>query len=107
MGDVAGTVTLDDRPIEEGTIRFMPIDGKTANAGGVIKQGKFRVRAPVNKHRVEVYYPQLPPGGIPKRMSNVDFVIRELVPAKYNSESELVLDVQGGLNEPHFELKTR
>src|SRR5690348_1764503 len=52
MGDVRGTVTLNGKPLEEGSVRFDPINGETKTSGGLIRDGSFRVQVPVAKQRV-------------------------------------------------------
>jgi hypothetical protein len=106
-GDVRGTVTLDGVPLKEGAIRFSPIDGKSATAGGVIANGTCATTVPVGKHRVEITAIKFPEGVDIGRNSNAEYTVAQLIPAKYNTSSELTIDVQPGLNEPKFELKSR
>ena len=40
---VTGTVTYDGKPIEDGQISFLPVDGKGTPARGPIVGGKYRV----------------------------------------------------------------
>src|SRR5437762_3528952 len=45
---VWGEVTFEDKPIETGTIEFLPRDGTPGpSTGGVIKEGKYDVPAKV------------------------------------------------------------
>jgi hypothetical protein len=41
---VSGEVTYEGQPVNDGTITFLPADGKGPSAGGPIKQGKFEVQ---------------------------------------------------------------
>ena len=41
QGTVEGTVTLNSQPLEQGLIRFVPVDGKSQPADGMISSGKF------------------------------------------------------------------
>jgi hypothetical protein len=52
---VTGNVTFNGKPVQEGYVNFYPTDGKSAPAGGAIKDGRYSVRnvAP-GKNRVEV-----------------------------------------------------
>ena len=106
MGDVRGRVTLDGQPIANGTVRFSPLDGRSPTAGGRITNGDFQTLVPVANHRVQISAAQLPPGGIPAD-PEAFYTIKELVPSKYNTDSELTLDVKEGKNEPQFDLKSR
>jgi hypothetical protein len=88
---VSGSVTLKGSPVEDGQIRYIPIEG---TAGPVtmarVTGGKYvcddKGGVPVGKHRVEIsaWDPKLPPGGRgePTRPN--------LVPEKFNEQSELV-----------------
>ena len=42
-GSVEGTVTLDDNPLEYGSISFKSESGDTSTAGGVIENGSFTI----------------------------------------------------------------
>jgi hypothetical protein len=108
-GDVRGTVTLDGKALEDGTIRFTPIDGKGGTAGGMIKDGQFAFSAPIAKHRVEISATRMTGGRTTPADRHSDAVeaVVDLIPEKYNTQSELTLDVKGGLNEPRFDLKSQ
>jgi hypothetical protein len=110
VGQVQGTVTLDGKPVDNGTIRFTPLEGQAATAGGVIDDGKFSSTVPIAKHRVEISATQISGEATAEgRHTPVagDYTATELIPEKYNTNSELTLDVTSGLNEPHFDLKSR
>lgn len=107
-GEVQGTVTLDGTPVENGTIRFTPIEGLTGTAGGTISKGQFAVVVPVANHRVQISAIQLPPGTkAPSRHSDGNYSTIEIIPAKYNASSELTLDVKAGVNKKSWDLKSR
>jgi hypothetical protein len=103
--DVAGEVTLDGKPIEEGVIHFMPVDGKSRTASTFIRGGHFQARVPLGKHRVEISSVQarpLRPGQDADSATGA-----EVVPARYNTKSELRAEVVPGRNEPRFELSAK
>jgi hypothetical protein len=113
---VHGTVTLDGKPIEDGTIQFSALDGQAPTAGGQIVDGKFETRAAITKYRVKIESNVvLGPDGkvvdtskkIDKYSNRANFTVKKLVPDKYNTQSELELDVKAGLNEPVFDLKSK
>jgi len=106
-GHVEGEVTLDGKPLDNAVIRLVPIDGQTGTAGGTTKNGKFELQLPASKYRVEISATKMPNGtGEIERHSSGDVKVVELVPEKYNTKSELVLDVHTGQNAPHFDLKS-
>jgi hypothetical protein len=109
-GQVQGTVTLDGKPVDNGIIRFSPLEGQVGTAGGVIENGRFTSTVPVAKHRVEISATKISgeaPAAGRHSPSAGDYIATELIPDKYNTNSELTLDVSSGLNEPHFDLKSR
>jgi hypothetical protein len=107
-GDIKGMATLDGNSIDGGSIRLIPVDGRTSMGSGNIEQGRFEMRLPVKTYRVEISWPKLPAAGMPddKFTSGPknDYVIPERIPKKYNTESELTFEVKPGLNEPRFDL---
>jgi hypothetical protein len=111
-GEVRGDVTLDGKPLDEGVVRFVPLDGKTPTASALITNGKFSERVPVANHRVEISSPKLPKGirssGQMKR-GTVDegSALEELIPERYNTRSELKAEVHRGTNEVRFDLKSK
>jgi hypothetical protein len=107
VGTVSGTVTLDGEPIKQGRISFTPVDGMGQTGGAEIVEGKYKADVPAAKMKVEINGNKV----IGKRLAYegtkgpyVDEVV-ELVPPKYNVNSELTLDVQRGAQEKNFELK--
>jgi hypothetical protein len=105
-GDITGQVTLDDQPVETGSIRLIPIDGNTASGGAAIEHGHYTAtHVPVNKFRVEINAgkgPAMPPGADPLKYQGVMGV--EIIPAQYNTQSKLTLDVKEGSNQHDFTL---
>ncbi len=116
---VAGTVTLDGQPLANGVIQFNPA-GKDAagsaavSAGGQIAGGKFsipREGGPVpGKYSVAIYSaargertkPAQVGGGKPAELA------KELIPAKYNTATELTAEVKkGGGNDFTFALQSK
>jgi hypothetical protein len=104
MGDVQGTVTVNGKPLEEGTIRFLPVNGDTQATGGSIRNGTFRIQVPVVKQRVEIESNIIDPEKTPPNATADQIVMKALVPDRYNFQSELTLDVVPGVNEPTFKL---
>jgi hypothetical protein len=92
---VQGRVTLNGAPVEDGQIRFIPVEG---TAGPVtiapIIKGRYvcddKGGVPLGKHRIEIlaWDPTAPPGGRgePPRP--------QWAPAKYNEQSELVETIE-------------
>jgi hypothetical protein len=109
-GTVNGTVTLDGQLLKEGTVRFVPIDGKSQTAGADVKDGKFTASVPRGEMRVEFSAPK--PVGKPRKAydtpdSPVVQEMAELIPAKYNVKSDLKLSVKSGAQDETFTLTSK
>jgi len=106
LADVSGTVTVDGAPVEEGSITFVPADGQGQTAGGPIKDGKYSVRASPGRMKVSISAPK----AIGKKKlyntpnSPEGTIWKEGLPARYNEQTELTLDVKPGRNAKDWEL---
>jgi hypothetical protein len=85
------------------------MDGKSPTAGGVIEDGKYAVRVPVGMAKIEIRVPR--PVSRSKEVkagpgAEGDWV-EESLPAKYNDQSELRLDVRPGKNSQDFDLRSK
>jgi len=104
---VSGTVNVDGKPLEKGSISFFPVDGKTHTAGGDIEEGSYSVPVPVGVMKVEIRKPKIK--GYKKLYPTPDAkeypVFEEALPDRYNKHSELKLDVKPGRNQKDFELQ--
>lgn len=117
LASVSGSVTFDGQPVEEGEIRFIPASnqggqGSPQVAGATIAQGKYDVPADKGAvpgtYRVEIRaekktgkkilaVPPAPPGSMIE-------ITEQFVPAKYNEQSTLTLEITAGSNSKDFEL---
>jgi len=106
---IHGMVKLDGDPVENGTIQFIPVDGKTPSAGVAIKNGYYEADVPIGKHRVEIRYAKVV--GSKKLYDTPDSPMvdetKEQVPERYNLHSKLVEDIDGKKSEVNFDLKTK
>jgi hypothetical protein len=101
-GEVDGEVVLDGKPLAEGVVHFIPVDGQSPTSSTFVAGGKFHQRVPIGKHRVEISCVQarpLRPGQDADSATGV-----EIVPAKYNTRSELQTEVVKGKNPVRYEL---
>ncbi|OWK40476.1 hypothetical protein FRUB_05395 [Fimbriiglobus ruber] len=101
---VEGTVTLDKKPLEKGTIYF-----KTVETGALdtldIRDGKFHGQASEGQRRVEIVSYETKIMGTGAMKGEVQF---NLIPPKYNSESKLTETVKpGGPNQFTFDLASK
>jgi hypothetical protein len=115
---VNGSVTLDGQPISKGQIIFLPMDGTNSpTAGAVIKEGQYSIPAEkglmAGKFRVEIA--AMRPTSRTDQALNVvsgqmEAVesLESIVPQRYNRESELIVQVDEGMqNSFPFELQSK
>jgi hypothetical protein len=98
MSEVRGTITVDGKAIEKGTIAFFPKDRKSQTTGGDIKDGAYSVQVPVGVMEVQISMPKVV--GHKKLYDRPDSpsypLTAEALPEKYNKKSVLQLDVAPG-----------
>ena len=96
---VAGSITLDGKPLPSGTVVFAPLDGATA-AVAEVSDGTYRL-APARglapgRYQVEVRA-EAPTG---KRVPHPDLPgetieeVRNLIPPQFNARTELAVEVK-------------
>jgi hypothetical protein len=108
-GTVHGTVTLDDAPLAEGTVEFFPEDKTSQTAAAIVSEGKFTATVPIGSMRVKFSAPKVV--GQRKMYDSPDSpkvdIVHELLPPRYNIQTELTLDVQLGSQDAPFELSSK
>jgi len=108
---LSGTVTIDGQPLSEGNIKFIPLSGTSGPPSGTaVSAGRFAIdsaagtfpgnfRVEITANRKTGRTIQRPPLNMP-----VD-EYEQYLPAKYNTNSELQVDVVAGqVNEFDFPL---
>ena len=112
---IGGYVTLDGKPVEQGSIVFMPVDGTTgAAAGGPIEGGRYQIAAKdgaaVGWNRVEVRAVRKTGRMIPKGLGGTGKMIEEQVEgaaARFNAKSTLKINVKSADNTADFEVTSK
>ena len=108
---VTGQVTLDGSPLDDATITFVPLAGGQRQAAwATIRGGRFVIPASnglgTGQFRVEIR--ALRSGGDKTHQNDPTLVsAKEVVPSKYNSHSELIVDIKPGENSANFVLKSK
>lgn len=111
---VCGEATYQGKPIEDGVIRFVPLEGtKGPVSGAMIEGGRYEANirggVPVGKHRVEIQaFRKAPsrPGNIRSPQFDAAETKVQYLPAKYNGRSELKVTVGGkGEQTENFQLQ--
>jgi hypothetical protein len=115
---ISGEVTLDGRPVDGGNIQIDPLEAKQPSASGALVQaGRYSIPRQTGlvpgKYRVHIYWAEkVNTGIVPTITGDVGHNVnvtppRELIPAKYNTESELTIEVrQNDANRFDFALTT-
>lgn len=111
LGYVEGVITLDDKPLDGAEVSFEPEGGRpsiafTDNEGHyVLMFTGSQEGAVIGKHTVRILSARGASGGEgdePKVESRP-----ELLPARYNVDSELTVEVKSGSNQCDFDLTSK
>lgn len=107
---VEGTVTLDGQPIENGRINMGPMVGQSGTAtGGEITNGKYSFRASEGEMVVTIRATKVEPIENPTADEQAHGITErqvELIPERYNQQSELKATIHKGKNTVDFDLKS-
>ena len=108
-----GTVTLDNKPLAQGTVRFIPTSGTPGpSAGGEIKNGEFSIAEDKGvlsgSFRVEITSSKTGKKVRDRSSGEITYLREQFLPARYNSNSELTAEVKnGGPNRFEFALRSK
>ena len=106
---ISGSVNIDGKPVDKGSIAFAPLDGKGPSGGGEIVGGKYKCDAALGECKVEI---RVPKSVGQKKLydtpeSPMQEIFEEVLPQKYNEATELRVQVQKGKNEKNWDLNTK
>jgi hypothetical protein len=102
---------MDGQPVSEGSISFEPLDGQGSVTGGPIAQGQYRVEGDSGfipgEKRVRIVGVRKTGRRLPNPEAPGEFVdeVVMYIPRRFNSESQLKLNVAAGDNNHDFQLK--
>lgn len=109
VGTVSGEVTFDGQPLKDGVIRFVPSDGKTPTVSCSIVNGRYTGEVPLGPKKVEISASKVV--GKRKMYDTPDSPtvdkVAELLPPRYNVQSELSMTVKPGKQEQRYDLKSK
>src|SRR5688572_29485795 len=109
LAEVTGSVSIDGRAVEKGSITFIPADGQGPTTGAEIVAGKYTSDAPLGVSKVEIRVPRVI--GKKKLYETADSplqeIMEEVLPEKYNEKTELRLDAKPGRNEQNWDLRIK
>lgn len=114
-GAIEGAVTLDGKPLENGSIQFEPMEGTTrVVVGGPIERGQYRLSGKngptVGLNRVAIRAARKTGKTIPKPMAPPGETVEEWVESvahKFNTDSTLTFDVKPGDNTADFAVESK
>ena len=108
LGSVTGTITLNGKPLENAFVTFSPTSAQGVGSttyGKTASDGTYHMIVSDNKDGAYI-------GENLVRVKTGDFkadgsgVIKEVVPAVYNSKSKVVVEVKSGSNTFDFQLES-
>jgi hypothetical protein len=109
LGTVRGTVTVDGEPAKVGAISFFAVDGRAPTAGARIVDGKYTAQVHPGLCVVQIRVSKVV--GSKKLYDTPDSPVREvwaeILPAKYNNNTQLKLDVKRGENIQEYAITTK
>ena len=109
VGEIHGTASIDGKPIEKGSIAFVPSMGQGPSGGGEIKGGKYSCEGALGDCKVEIRVPK----SVGKRKlydtpdSPEQETFAEVLPPKFNEATELTVEIKKGRNEKNWDLKLK
>jgi hypothetical protein len=110
---VEGTVTLDNQPVDDGTISFFPEGSREtgSSASGEIKNGKYSIESPNLKpgsYRVEIYWFKKTGKQVanPNDPGTKIDEARQVIPDEYNRNTKFKFELKSGTNPFNFELRS-
>lgn len=108
LGTVSGTISLDGKNLEDAQVEFAPTSAEgTTSYGKTDSNGRYSMTMSRDVEGAAL-------GNNVVRITTADVieqdgeevVVKEKLPAKYNTNSELTADVQPGANAFDFQLET-
>jgi hypothetical protein len=108
-GAVSGEVKLDGKPVEHGSILFLPMQGAEGReASGPIERGLYKLSAvAIGQNRVEIRAMRKTGQKVPMPYAKHGETVDEEVPAvaeRFNSASTLAAEMKPGDNVANFEV---
>lgn len=114
---ISGTVTLDGKPLDQGSIEFRPTQGKGVISGAVIHDGQYDIEAekglPPGEYRVMIFSaiaPAAPANGGPPGSEPIQggHLNLERIPPKFNVKTEQIVTVtDGGPNQFNYTIQAK
>ncbi|MCA9239429.1 MAG: hypothetical protein KDA37_04485 [Planctomycetales bacterium] len=109
IGQLQGAITVDGQPVENGSITFTPLSGQSPSTGGKIVGGRYEADVPLGESRVAINVVKVVGEEKAYNMPGARTIpiVKEVLPAKYNTATELTVKVTPGENECNFDLSSK
>lgn len=106
---VTGTVTLDGEYLPGGEILLVPTEPNQPTERGAIQHGAYTLRAAPGPKKVMIRWERNhPTKKVPGADPGTMIPLREqMIPSRYNDQTELTAEVVAGDNEFNFDLKSK
>jgi hypothetical protein len=103
---ISGVVHLDGEVITKGTIQFVSVDPGVAGGIGKIKDGNYFAELQAGKMLVQISsLKSVKRDDVPDKAA--EDIMEETVPAKYNKDTILEVDVRPGVQQQDFPLRSK
>ncbi|MDO4584947.1 MAG: hypothetical protein Q4D62_12690 [Planctomycetia bacterium] len=96
MGEVSGVIYHSDKPVAEGRIEFVPVDGKSATAAAKIVEGRYWVEVPPGEKIVRLYAFEETSRHVPRGYSFEVVNKKQILPEELNLRSERRVVIRRG-----------
>jgi hypothetical protein len=98
---LSGEVLFKGKPLDQGTIQFIPEDGQDTTSGGLISAGQYAVAKKVGlkpgKYKVIITSGDPKVHAPPDELPGAPFpVAKERLPKEYNTQSKQFVEVKAG-----------
>jgi hypothetical protein len=101
---IAGSVTLDGAPLPDGDILFTPADPQFGSEAAKIENGAYRATVRPGQNKVQIRATRPVPG---KKGPMGEQLIEDIIPSKYNDQSNLSIDVSKAKLKHDFPLQSK
>jgi hypothetical protein len=109
LATVSGEVTLNDQPLQTGTIQYEAAEGDAEPARASIQNGKYELRTVPGKKLVRISAPvvvrQVKESSAPD--AAVIDIPEESLPDRFHIKSELTFEVQPGSNTKDWKVEPK
>jgi hypothetical protein len=109
---VTGNITIDGNQIEQGSVKFIDVEGKTPTGGGSIAKGTYIANVPLGKKKILVLGTKLvgkEPLFADVPDSPVSDKYEQVTPDAYNSFelTPLEMEITGAVDNVDFDLSSK